>query len=66
MADLYPDTDTEEEWRVIWFPADKPDQIFQGDERAVRRRAASDNVKEWNPIVEKRTVTVSPWEPVTD
>lgn len=58
----YPDEVIDYEWRVIWFPPTKKDQVFQGDEDAVRRKAARDDVAEWNPIIEKRRVVQSPWE----
>lgn len=61
-ADLYPDEQTEEQWRVVWFPPDKPDQFFVGTEAQVRRRMATESVAEWNPIIEKRVIVVHPWE----
>lgn len=58
----YPGVEVEEQWRVIWFPPDQPDQVFTGTEAAVRRKAASESVAEWFPIIEKRRITVEPWE----
>lgn len=59
---LYPDRVAEEQWRVIWFPPGNPDQTFVGTEAAVRRKAATQAVSEWCPIIEKREIVVGPWE----
>lgn len=53
--------DTEEQWRVTWFPPDVQQRSRTGSEEMVRLTAASASVEPWHPIVEKRTVTRSPW-----
>lgn len=56
----YPDEVTEVQWRVIWFPPDKPDQTYIGTEGNVRRKA--EYHAEWNPIIERREVIAKSWE----
>lgn len=51
--------EVEVQWRVAWFPPDKPDQTFTGTEEAVRRRAEREIAD--NPIIDKREITVGPW-----
>lgn len=60
---LYPDEVEETQWRVIWFPPEKEHRTFSGSEAAVRRKASSENVADWNPIIERREVTIRMWEP---
>lgn len=47
------------QWRVIWFPPDRPEGTFSGSEQAVRRRAEQQT--EWNPIIERREIITTPW-----
>lgn len=58
--DIYPGVREGYEWRVVWFPPDKPHSIFHGTEEQVRKRAETE--AEWNPLVERRPYTLGSWE----
>jgi hypothetical protein len=51
----------ETQWRVVWFPPEG-DAFMSGPEAKVRAKARRE--REWNPIVESRTVVVADWETV--
>lgn len=44
--------DTGREWRVTWFPPDRPFARLVGTESQCRK--AADRQSEWNPILESR------------
>ena len=50
------------EWKVTWFPPHKKEASKTGTEAEVREAARL--WAEYNPIIDKRTVTVSEWETV--
>lgn len=54
------DAESETHWRVTWFPADRPDVVRTGTERQVLKMAELQAA--WNPILEKREITVGEWE----
>lgn len=51
------------EWEVAWFPPDGPDQcrVFQSEGRARDRYAVARELGH-NPIMSRRTITVSEWQ----
>lgn len=62
MSDIL--SETEVQWRAIWFPPDRPQRSFVGEEASVRRRAAEMDEVGWHPLVERREVTTTPWRTV--
>jgi len=54
------DAESETQWKVTWFPPDRHHAIRTGTERQVRYAAKLQ--AEWNPIIEKREITVGPWQ----
>lgn len=51
---------TETQWRVTWFPPNRPDQSRTSDNEASIRHTA-ETYAEWAPIIESRTIHVGPW-----
>jgi len=56
--------ETEDQWKVTWFPPDVKERTITGNEARVKKTA--DLQRDWNPIIERRTITVGDWEIVTD
>ena len=54
------DAESETQWKVTWFPPDRNEVTRTGTERQVLKQAELQ--AEWNPIIEKREITVGPWE----
>jgi hypothetical protein len=53
--------DTQIQWRVTWFPFDGPPwEVTKTGSEARVHQLADDNA-EFNPIVESRRVTATPW-----
>lgn len=58
------DIESETQLQITWFPPDRRNGIVRtGTERQIR--AYHNAQKDWNPVIERRTVTVSAWEMVT-
>lgn len=57
-----PSEGAEVQWKVTWFPPDRSDVVRIDNEKRIRYIAKQQ--ADWNPIIEKRTIVVSPWETV--